>query len=495
MPESESSVESKAVIRRRKQSVGAEPASVASSPLEVGSTPRFGIPTSHGQFAPAMEDDVIPLETRSSLMQPMTTGATVIRFHHAMKDKGISALSVEGFKIASLTDIKGAGVLRAPENNPDVIYFERFGIAILNESDAQKTLSVLNANPTIASHRPERVYRALGMPTRRGLAPLTGGTSSVSRDYLLGYRAGMSALIDHLLTGNVKEIPLGTESAQDESSTTWGLQVTGTATSRFSGAGIRVAILDTGFDLSHPDFAGRSIISKSFVAGEVVQDDNGHGTHTAGTVCGPLKPASQPRYGIAYNAEMFIGKVLGNSGFGTDRSIIAGMDWALDQECVIISMSLGAEVKVGEVYNDDYDHIGQVCLQSGCLVVAAAGNNSQRPGVINPVNSPANCPSIMSVAALDSNIQVAEFSAGSVNSGQAVDLAAPGVSVLSSWPRGYRRLDGTSMATPHLAGIAALWAEAVKRNRGSALWNTLSQHCKALPLLSTDVGKGLVQAP
>jgi subtilisin family serine protease len=476
---------------RAQKLYGVEPLYVAQDlsdivDLPVFNIPAFSTPIGSGQFDPAIEGDVIPVE--------MVTGATVIRFHNAVKNKGIASLSGAGFKVASLTDFKTTGLPRASAKKPDVIYFERFGIAIVGESEPLKTMSVLTGNAMVASQRPERIYRALGVPGRRGPGLLAKGQPNVSREYLLGYKAGMSALIDHLLAGEAKEAQYGLESSFDESSVTWGLQATGVATSRFSGAGIRIAILDTGFDLSHPDFAGRSITSKSFIPGEDVQDGNGHGTHTAGTACGPLKPSSQPRYGIAYNAEMFIGKVLGNSGYGTDRSIIAGLDWALEQKCVIISMSLGAEVRAGEAYIDDFEHIGEVSLDAGSLVVAAAGNNSQRPGLIAPVNSPANCPSILAVAAIDSAIQVAELSAGSVNAGQAVDLAAPGIDVLSSWPKGYRRLNGTSMATPHVAGIAALFAEEDKRNRGRALWNTLCQRSKALPLPSTDIGKGLVQA-
>lgn len=135
----------------------------------------------------------------------MVTGATVIRFHHAAKNKGIASLSGAGFKVASVTDFKTTGLPKASSKKPDVIYFERFGIAIVGESEPLKTMSALSGNAAIASQRPERIYRALGIPTRRGPGLLAKTQPNVSREYLLGYKAGMSALIDQVLAGEAKE--------------------------------------------------------------------------------------------------------------------------------------------------------------------------------------------------------------------------------------------------------------------------------------------------
>jgi subtilisin family serine protease len=202
-----------------------------------------------------------------------------------------------------------------------------------------------------------------------------------------------------------------------------------------------------------------------------------------------------PRYGIAHEAQIFAGKVLGDDGFGTDRSIIAGMDWAVEQGCQIISMSLGAATRIGDQPNDDYEQIGQVCLDSGVLVVAAAGNESDRPRLISPVGSPANASTIMSVSAVDRSFRVARFSCGGMNPDQEVDLAAPGVDVLSSIPGGrHARFDGTSMATPHVAGVAALLAQSDQKFRGWTLWARLLQLTRPLSAPARDVGKGLLQA-
>jgi subtilisin family serine protease len=292
------------------------------------------------------------------------------------------------------------------------------------------------------------------------------------------------------------EAPVTSLAQSDETSVTWGLEVTKVALSTFSGAGIKVAVLDTGFDSNHQDFRGRSITRKLFATRSSEDDTQGHGTHCIGTACGPQRPTSGPRYGIAYEAAIYAGKVLGDDGMGTDRSVIAGMDWALDQGCQIISMSLGSATQVGDQPNADFEQIGKACLDGGTVVIAAAGNESSRPGHIAPVGSPANALTIMAVAALDKALAPAPFSSGGINPGQDVDIAAPGVDVLSSLPGNrYARLSGTSMATPHVSGVAALIAQSDVKFRGRALWERLLELAGPLPHPPRDVGKGLLLAP
>ena len=269
---------------------------------------------------------------------------------------------------------------------------------------------------------------------------------------------------------------------------TWGLIACKVPPSAFGGSSIKVAVLDTGFDLGHPEFAGRAFVTNSFV-GQPVQDLHGHGTHTTGTACGPKAPAgSIPRYGIAYQANIFVGKVLSNSGGGTQAQVLAGMNWAVVNKCVAISMSLGAPIPP----QPSYTAAGAAALAAGCLIIAAAGNDSSRPGTIKPTGAPANSPTIMSVAALDTSLHVAPFS-----NGGKVDISAPGVHVFSSWPRPtlHRTLQGTSMATPHVSGCAALWAQSSPGLRGAALRAKLQATAKHLALPASDVGAGLVQAP
>jgi subtilisin family serine protease len=321
---------------------------------------------------------------------------------------------------------------------------------------------------------------------------ITSG-AQYSREFKEGYQAALRDLQEN---GGV--VPTA-----DESSRTWGLQVTKAATSRFSGRGMRVAVLDTGLDLGHPDFTGRNVVSRSFIPNQTVQDGNGHGTHCIGTACGPRSPfrtpGRPPSYGCASNCHIFAGKVLSNQGSGATAGIIAGMQWAIANGCQVISMSLGRTIRLDENrFNPAYEQVAQVGLQRGTLIIAAAGNDSARPGRIHPVGEPANSPSILAVGALDESLRVASFSCGAhfLPHG-AVNIAGPGVNIHSSFPRPilYRRLNGTSMATPHVAGIAALWAETNALFRGVALGTQLLHSARRLPLPSRDVGAGLVQAP
>lgn len=287
--------------------------------------------------------------------------------------------------------------------------------------------------------------------------------------------------------------------AREEKTATWGLKATGVPASACSGKGVRVAVLDTGFDLKHPDFPNRAVVSKSFVPGELAQDGHGHGTHCIGTSCGPKDPWRGPRYGIAWEAEIHAGKVLDNTGGGADGWILTGVNWAITARCDVLSMSLGAAVEPGTPWSRVFETVAIRALKQGSLIVAAAGNESERrAGVFAPVGHPANCPSVLAVGAVDENLEPGFFSnRASGAGGGEIDVAAPGVDVYSSFlmPDRYRRLSGTSMATPHVAGLAALWAEALPGSRGRALWDALLAASKPLPLLPADVGAGLPQAP
>jgi subtilisin family serine protease len=424
----------------------------------------------------------------------------VVRFAPGAGNECIKRFDAAGMRVASSRELAAAAKPPAEElGGADVLYFERFGIAIVQQDPARVRAAMASMvdQRAVASVRPERIFRALVAPSwSSGGAAQPPAASRLSRDYLIGYRDAVDQLVNQMIGANGSAEAVLLEPELEETEATWGLQATRVIESRLSGAGIKVAVLDTGLALDHPDLIGRPITSQSFIPGETVDDQQGHGTHCTGTAIGPLEPAGVPRYGIAYNALIHAGKVLNNQGFGNDTSIIAGIDWALDQGCAIISMSLGADVAPGERHIEDYEVIADICLDAGCLIVAAAGNSSRRPFHIAPVNSPANCPSIMAVAALTPDLQVASFSCGSINPGQAVDIAGPGVDVLSCVPGGHDRFSGTSMATPHVAGIAALYAELDPKFRGRALWAILMQQARGLPGLSAgDVGRGLVQAP
>ncbi|MGP5730405.1 S8 family serine peptidase [Arthrobacter rhombi] len=357
-------------------------------------------------------------------------------------------------------------------------YFAELGMAVVAAEDAQlESLRVSSAATQRGMHYyPELIHHILEPgPSGRHRSEAPAGDLSPTAP------------------GSARQAPA--DGFADTAEFTWGLQATGAATSEASGEGIKVAVLDTGFDAGHPDFAGRAVVLESFVDGEDAQDGHGHGTHCIGTSCGPRTPDTGPGYGVAYAAEIYAGKVLGASGSGGDAGILAGIDWAISQGCAVISLSLGADV--AEVH-PPYVAAGKRALARGTLIIAAAGNNAERSAG-NPgfVGTPANSPYIMAVGAVDQQLAIADFSARSgANEGGQVDVAGPGVEVYSSWPmpQRYNTISGTSMATPHAAGVAAVLAASTGL-RGRELWAELVQGCERLDAASADVGAGLVRAP
>lgn len=284
----------------------------------------------------------------------------------------------------------------------------------------------------------------------------------------------------------------------DTATATWGLYAINAIppllhTAPWSGTGTTIAVLDTGIDLSHPDFAGRILEAQSFIPGQSAQDGHSHGTHCAGTAAGPkVPPTGVRRYGVAHGARILVGKVLSNAGGGTSGQVLAGINWAISKHATVVSMSLGSNTTPGQLPFAYYEEAGLRALQNNVLIIAAAGNNGW-----NPVGSPANSPSIVAVAAIDPNLQRASFSSVGLNgAGGEINVAAPGTSTFSAVPGGGHGLkSGTSMATPHAAGVAAMLAQKTGK-RGLALWNELMLTTRALsPLGAVEVGYGLVQVP
>ena len=375
------------------------------------------------------------------------------------------------------------------------VVFEQLGIAVVDAEPDRLAHAVADEDtPSPSILEPERYVYAVES-VEPGLEPPSSGRWSP--DYLAGYRDAVLHLTGPEPAGSA--LPVAGPAMPDESRLTWGLQAVGAASSTRTGKGVRVAVLDTGVDRGHPDLAERIAGAESFIAGEAVQDTNGHGTHCIGTVAGPAAPAGAPRYGVAPGVRLYAGKVLGGpQGRGTDTSILSGIEWALRNRCKVVSMSLGAPVQPGTPYSRAFETAARRAVRQGTLIVAAAGNDSDRPRVVRPVSHPANCPSIVAVAALDWRLAIARFSNRGLNpSGGQVDFAGPGVDVLSCGigNQRYRRLSGTSMATPHAAGVAALVAEANPDASAIAISGFLSRGAKRLPLASVDVGAGLVQAP
>lgn len=128
---------------------------------------------------------------------------------------------------------------------------------------------------------------------------------------------------------------------------------------------------------------------QSLIRGQKVDDQSGHGSHCTGISTGNINKITNRRYGVAKDANIFIGKVLSNAGIGVDSGILAGLEWAITNNCKIISMSLGAAVEPGEAYSNIYNDLAKKALTRGTIIIAAAGNESRRDlGRINPVGHP-----------------------------------------------------------------------------------------------------------
>lgn len=419
-----------------------------------------------------------------------------------------------GCRASDYADEDGAAQMAAEAEDAEYTVLEELGIIVVNgDSDQMSSLQTTSADDGISAE-PEQWNYSYNDPDLEdyleGLEELdehpddASGLGGMSGDYLRGYRDAVNRLVDGLVGAGDGDGSSGEVSAaatfRDTSAFTWGLLATGAARSRLTGQGIRVAVLDTGFDSGHPDFRGRNITRFSAIPASQPDsgpgDVNGHGTHCIGTSCGSRRSSvgRRRRYGVAVGADIVSGKVLrqGSNGgaSGADAWILAGIDRAIRLQSQVISMSLGSQGPVSAAY----ETAGRRALRAGSLIIAAAGNDSSRNrGIIRPVSRPANARSIIAVAAVDSRIRVANFSnAGLRGNGGEVNLCGPGVAVYSSVPRPrmVATFNGTSMATPHVAGIAALVAQQTGA-RGVALYRELRRRARNVGPYR-DFGNGLV---
>ncbi|WP_411572640.1 S8 family serine peptidase [Streptomyces anulatus] len=272
-----------------------------------------------------------------------------------------------------------------------------------------------------------------------------------------------------------------------------------------TGKGVKVAVLDTGGDQTHPDLAGRISETKDFSGSGSTLDKQGHGTHVAATVAGSGAGAPGLRSGVAPDADLIVGKVLGDDGSGSDSQVIAGMEWAVAQGAKVVNMSLGSGPTNGT--DPVTQSLEALATSSGTLFVVSAGNSGPN---ISTVSAPSIAPHALSVAAVDFAGGTASFSSRgpSFNGTVKPEIAAPGVNVVAARATGtnlgtvqsdpaYTALSGTSMAAPHIAGAAALLAQEHPDWTPDQLKHTLMGTTTA-PLNGQslyDVGTGVLNLP
>ncbi len=252
------------------------------------------------------------------------------------------------------------------------------------------------------------------------------------------------------------------------------------------GLGVKVAVLDTGVATNHLDLKNRVVDCKDFTKGLVIRngcsDGNGHGTHVAGTIAADSGIDGKGIIGVAPQSSLLAYKVCGNDGSCWSDDIAAAIEFAADRGANIVSMSLGGDSPVS-IMRDAVDY----AAGKNVLVIAAAGNDGPSDGSIDYPGAYAN---VVAVGASDSTNSIASFSSRGINyettpfvvEDRDIEFAAPGVSIESTWNDGcYRTISGTSMATPHVSGVAALlW-----QGSASATRLALQEKAKA----GSDIGR------
>ncbi|WP_373466964.1 S8 family peptidase [Streptomyces umbrinus] len=235
----------------------------------------------------------------------------------------------------------------------------------------------------------------------------------------------------------------------------------------FDGKGVKIAVLDTGVDTTHPDLKDQVVAEKNFSAAPDATDKYGHGTHVASIAAGTGAKSAGKYKGVAPGAQLLNGKVLDDNGFGDDSGILAGMDWAAEQGADVVNLSLGggdtAEIDPLEA------QVNKLSAEKGILFAIAAGNSGEFGE--QTVGSPGSAAAALTVGAVDDSDKLADFSSTGPGLDGAIkpDVTAPGVDTTAASakgsiiaqevgekPAGYVTISGTSMATPHVAGAAAI---------------------------------------
>ncbi|MFJ1980354.1 S8 family peptidase [Streptomyces albogriseolus] len=270
----------------------------------------------------------------------------------------------------------------------------------------------------------------------------------------------------------------------------------------YDGKGVKIAVLDTGVDATHPDLKGQVTASKNFTSAPTTGDVVGHGTHVASIAAGTGAQSKGTYKGVAPGAKILNGKVLDDSGFGDDSGILAGMEWAAAQGADIVNMSLGG---MDTPETDPLEAaVDKLSAEKGILFAIAAGNEGPQS-----IGSPGSADSALTVGAVDDKDKLADFSSTGPRLGDGAvkpDLTAPGVDITAASakgndiakevgekPAGYMTISGTSMATPHVAGAAALLKQQHPEWKYAELKGALTASTKDGKYTPFEQGSGRVQ--
>jgi subtilisin family serine protease len=277
-----------------------------------------------------------------------------------------------------------------------------------------------------------------------------------------------SFVVERLSDEEMKEIPWGVKRLNAYS-----------AWDRTTGKGVKVGVIDTGIDYNHTDLA------KNYAGGYNVifttktpLDDQGHGTHVAGTI-GAVKNLKGV-IGVAPDVSLYAIKVLDSSGSGQYSWIIDGIQWAVNNKMDVVNMSLGAPQG-----SDALKAAIDAAYKAGVVIVCAAGNDG------GAVNYPAKYPGTIAISALDSSDKIASFS----SRGAEIAFIAPGVNINSTYKGNYyRTMSGTSMASPHIAGLSALVVGLGVKDPDEVKSMLIKAAVKLPNLKETEQGYGLIDA-
>ncbi|MFI9343018.1 S8 family peptidase [Streptomyces sp. NPDC052773] len=303
-----------------------------------------------------------------------------------------------------------------------------------------------------------------------------------------------AAGIAHVWLDGVRRVTLDKSVAQIGAPKAWA--------AGYDGKGVKIAVLDTGVDATHPDLKDQVVASKNFTAATDAGDKFGHGTHVASIAAGTGAKSGGKYKGVAPGADILNGKVLDDNGSGDDSGILAGMEWAAAQGADVINMSLGGpdspEVDPLEAAVD------KLSAEKGVLFAIAAGNSGPES-----VGSPGTADAALTVGAVDDKDQLADFSSTGPRLGDGAikpDVTAPGVDITAASakgsiiaqevgekPAGYLTISGTSMATPHVAGAAAILKQQHPDWTGAEIKAALTASTKGGAYTPFEQGSGRIQ--